>query len=160
MHLGEHIDVHGGGLDLIFPHHENEIAQSESLFGAPFARLWMHNGMITINKEKMSKSLGNFFVLRDVCKQFDPMIIRYFFLTHHYRMPAEFNVEALAVAQKSYERLISLCFSVEVSNEDSKNDVLRQSQIIKHMLDYLENDLNTPGCLGVIFEHFSEIAED
>lgn len=158
MHLGEHIDIHGGGLDLIFPHHENEIAQSESLFGAPFARLWMHNGMITINKEKMSKSLGNFFVLRDVYEQFDPMVIRYFFLTHHYRMPAEFNVEALAVAQKSYERLIALCLSAEMSNEESK--ILPQSPIIKQMLDHLENDLNTPGCLGVIFEHFSEIAQD
>lgn len=159
-HLGEHIDIHGGGLDLIFPHHENEIAQSESLFGAPFARLWMHNGMITINKEKMSKSLGNFFILRDVYKQFDPMVIRYFFLTHHYRMPAEFNFEVLAVAQKSYERLISLCLSAEASNEHTENNVLPQSQIIKQMLDYLENDLNTPGCLGVIFEHFSEITED
>jgi len=76
-------------------------------------------------------------------------------------MPAEFNFEALAVAQKSYERLIHLCLSVEVSNENIKSDLLvSPSQIIKHMLDYLENDLNTPGCLGVIFEHFSEIAED
>ena len=107
--LGEHIDIHGGGLDLIFPHHENEIAQSESLFGAPFSRMWMHNGMVNSNKEKMSKSLGNFFVLRDLFNHFDPMVMRYYFLTHHYRMPIEFSFEGLTSAQKSYERLIRLC---------------------------------------------------
>ncbi len=155
INLGEHIDIHGGGLDLIFPHHENEIAQSESLFGEPFSRIWMHNGMITIDKEKMSKSLGNFFFLRDLYKQFDPMVIRYFFLTHHYRMPVEFNFEVLHSAQKSYERLIRLC-SEENDNVGSFSD----SVIIDRILGCLHDDLNTPGLLGVIFENISLIAEN
>jgi cysteinyl-tRNA synthetase len=156
IHLGEHIDIHGGGLDLIFPHHENEIAQSESLFGGPFSRLWMHNGMITINKEKMSKSLGNFFFLRDLYKQFDPMVIRYFFLTHHYRMPVEFNFEVLSSAQKSYERLIRLC-QTDVADVDIKS---YQSESVDRMINALEDDLNTPGLLGVLFENISAIAQN
>lgn len=155
MYLGEHIDIHGGGLDLIFPHHENEIAQSESLFGAPFSRMWMHNGMITINKEKMSKSLGNFFFLRDLYKHFDPMVVRYFYLTHHYRMPVEFSFEVLTSAQKSYERLINM-FNTEHISTDSNY----QSNIVNRMISYLEDDLNTPGLLGVLFENFSIIAEN
>jgi cysteinyl-tRNA synthetase len=158
IHLGEHIDIHGGGLDLIFPHHENEIAQSESLFGSPFARIWMHNGMITINKEKMSKSLGNFFFLRDVYQQFDPMVIRYYFLTHHYRMPAEFNFDALTVAQKGYERLIRL-----FTNADDNDEAIVASEglpIVARMISYLDDDLNTPGLLGVIFENSTLIAEN
>lgn len=158
IYLGEHIDIHGGGLDLIFPHHENEIAQSESLFGEPFSRMWMHNGMITINKEKMSKSLGNFFFLRDVYKQFDPMVIRYFFLTHHYRMPVEFNFEVLHSAQRSYERLINV-FSAE--HGDAGDDIQHyRSDSIDRMLAYLQDDLNTPGLLGVIFENLSIITEN
>jgi len=156
LNLGEHIDIHGGGLDLIFPHHENEIAQSESLFGAPFSRIWMHNGMITINKEKMSKSLGNFFFLRDLYKHFDPMVIRYFFLTHHYRMPVEFSFEVLTAAQKSYERLIRLCESdvsdISVADYHSDNT--------DRMKAFLQDDLNTPGLLGVIFENIGAIAQN
>lgn len=154
LNLGEHIDIHGGGLDLIFPHHENEIAQSESLFGAPFSRMWMHNGMVNSNKEKMSKSLGNFFVLRDLYKHFDPMVIRYYFLMHHYRMPIEFSFEGLTSAQKSYERLIRLFIvdGVEVAGY--------HSEIIDRMLEFLQDDLNTPGLLGVIFENSTEIAQN
>ncbi len=155
INLGEHIDIHGGGLDLIFPHHENEIAQSESLFGEPFSRMWMHNGMININKEKMSKSLGNFFVLRDLFNYFDPMVIRYFFLIHHYRMPADFSFDALTVAQKSYERLIRL-FSVE-SDVDAST---YQSEIVNNMIQFLADDLNTPGLFGVLFENITAIAQD
>jgi len=156
INLGEHIDIHGGGLDLIFPHHENEIAQSESLFGAPFARIWMHNGMVNSNAEKMSKSLGNFFVLRDLYKHFDPMIIRYYFLTHHYRMPIEFSFEGLKNAQKSYERLIRLC-ATDCSDIDSSH---YSSAIIDRMLNFLQDDLNTPGLLGVVFENIVDISQD
>jgi len=155
LYLGEHIDIHGGGLDLIFPHHENEIAQSESLFGAPFSRMWMHNGMVNSNKEKMSKSLGNFFVLRDLYKHFDPMVIRYYFLTHHYRMPIEFSFEGLTSAQKSYERLIRLF-------ADCPDGDVREyhSDIVDRMVEFLQDDLNTPGLLGVIFENISSIASN
>ncbi|HLW72458.1 MAG TPA: cysteine--tRNA ligase [Candidatus Babeliales bacterium] len=152
IYLGEHIDIHGGGLDLIFPHHENEIAQSESLFGAPFSRMWMHNGMVNSNKEKMSKSLGNFFVLRDLYKHFDPMVIRYYFLTHHYRMPIEFSFEGLTSAQKSYERLIRLCAHVDVAES--------HSDLVMRMTDFLQDDLNTPGMFGVIFENITFIADN
>lgn len=156
INLGEHIDIHGGGLDLIFPHHENEIAQSESLFGASFSRMWMHNGMVNSNKEKMSKSLGNFFVLRDLYKHFDPMVIRYYFLTHHYRMPIEFSFEGLTSAQKSYERLIRLC-DVDCSNIDVSG---YRSDVIDSMTHFLQDDLNTPGLLGVVFEHINDIAHN
>ncbi len=156
IYLGEHIDIHGGGLDLIFPHHENEIAQSESLFGEPFSRIWMHNGMITINKEKMSKSLGNFFFLRDLYKHFDPMVIRYFFLTHHYRMPVEFSFDVLKSAQKSYERLIALCETNVLDSNISEH----QSDVIDRMMSFLQDDLNTPGFFGVLFENITAIAHD
>ena len=156
INLGEHIDIHGGGLDLIFPHHENEIAQSESLLGAPFSRIWMHNGMVNSNKEKMSKSLGNFFFLRDLYKHFDPMVIRYYFLTHHYRMPIEFSFEGLNSAQKSYERLIRLC-EMDVSDVDVSRYC---SDITDRMMAFLQDDLNTPGLLGVIFENIATIAHN
>lgn len=156
INLGEHIDIHGGGLDLIFPHHENEIAQSESLFGAPFSRIWMHNGMVNSNKEKMSKSLGNFFVLRDLFKHFDPMVIRYYFMTHHYRMPIEFSFEGLNIAQKNYERLIRLC-DTDYSDIDVST---YRSDIVDRMIAFLQDDLNTPGLLGVLFEHIADIAHN
>jgi cysteinyl-tRNA synthetase len=156
LFLGEHIDIHGGGLDLIFPHHENEIAQSESLFGAPFSRMWMHNGMVNSNKEKMSKSLGNFFVLHDLFNHFDPMVVRYYFLTHHYRMPIEFSFEGLQSAQKSYERLIRL-FNQDYSDVDVSD---HKSDITAQMTDFLRDDFNTPGLLGVIFENINTIAQN
>jgi len=155
LNLGEHIDIHGGGLDLIFPHHENEIAQSESLLGAPFSRMWIHNGMVNSNKEKMSKSLGNFFVLRDIYKHFDPMVLRYYFLTHHYRMPIEFSFEGLMSAQKSYEKLIRLC-----QGDSLEVDTYYSSPIIERIKSFLQDDLNTPGLLGVIFENITEIANN
>jgi cysteinyl-tRNA synthetase len=156
LFLGEHIDIHGGGLDLIFPHHENEIAQSESLFGVPFARMWIHNGMVNSNKEKMSKSLGNFFVLRELFNHFDPMVIRYYFLTHHYRTPIEFSFEGVSSAQKGYERLIRLC-AVDCSDVDITD---YRSDIIDRMVAFLQDDMNTPGLLGVIFEHSVAIAQN
>jgi cysteinyl-tRNA synthetase len=169
-YLGEHIDIHGGGLDLIFPHHENEIAQSESLFGAPFARCWMHNGFVTVNKEKMSKSLGNFLVLHELFKQYDPMVVRYYFITHHYRAPIEFSTALLDAAQKSYERLVRL-FADGDSEKDSDDESCENSRvavdavnydsvIVQRMFEFLYDDLNTPGLLGVLFENIAEIASN
>ena len=183
LYLGEHIDIHGGGLDLIFPHHENEIAQSESLFGEPFSRMWMHNGMVNSDQEKMSKSLGNFFVLRDLYKHFDPMVLRYYFLTHHYRMPIEFSFEGLISAQKSYERLIRLfALPADLSSEVlTKEEALRQSSealckrgakagdvdvsgyhsyVVDRIIEFLQDDLNTSGLFGVIFENIADIAHN
>ena len=99
-YLGESFDIHGGGFDLIFPHHENEIAQSEGRFGKTMARYWVHNGFITINHEKMSKSLGNFFLLREILEKFSGQVIRFYLLSVHYRSPLDFDDEKLSVAEK------------------------------------------------------------
>ncbi len=153
QYLGEKIDIHGGGLDLIFPHHENEIAQSEALHGKSFARFWVHNGLININKEKMSKSLGNVFALNELFQQFDPMVIRYYFVSHHYRAPIDFSFDGLQAAQKAYQRLIKI-FSNYACKETAKNFT---SPIIDRMRTFLCDDLNTPGMLGVVFEHLADL---
>ncbi len=103
-HLGESFDIHGGGADLLFPHHENEIAQSEAFTGKPFAKYWIHNGFITIDKEKMSKSLGNFFTIKEVLDKFDPEVVRFFLLSTHYRSPIEFSDDQLREAESSIDR--------------------------------------------------------
>jgi cysteinyl-tRNA synthetase len=105
-YLGFGFDIHGGGSDLVFPHHENEIAQAEAYQGgSPFARYWMHNGFVTVNDEKMSKSLGNFFIVRDLLQEWPPEVLRFFLLSTHYRSPLDYNTEALELAQRSYNRL-------------------------------------------------------
>ncbi|MDR3550823.1 MAG: class I tRNA ligase family protein, partial [Candidatus Babeliales bacterium] len=154
-HLGKHIDIHAGGMDLIFPHHENEIAQSEGLYGKNFSNYWMHNAFVRIDKEKMSKSLGNFFTLRDVFEKFDPMVIRYYYLNHYYRAPLDFSFDDIAALQKSYQKLCRVFEKYTVS----KTDVLRmnQSAIVKQMLLFLNDDLNMPGMLGVLFENLTAL---
>jgi cysteinyl-tRNA synthetase len=156
-YLGDHIDIHAGGLDLVFPHHENEIAQSESLHGAPFAHYWMHNGFVNMGTEKMSKSLGNIVTLDDLFKQVDPMVVRYYYLSHHYRAPMEFSLELVQQAQKSYQKLISAFEGVEAAGDYAG---MRTMPIVNQMLDFLCDDLNTPGMFGVIFEHLSQLKED
>ena len=153
-YLGATIDIHAGGQDLIFPHHENEIAQSEALHGTPLARYWMHNGFVQINKEKMSKSLGNFFTLRDIFERFDPVVIRYYILTHHYRAPLDFSFDDVEATQKTYKRLVRL-FSTECPPLHAKD--IQASSIVRAMLTFVEDDLNTPGALGVLFEHIDTI---
>ncbi len=104
-YLGPNFDIHGGGMDLIFPHHENEIAQAEAFLGGTFARYWMHNGFITVNEEKMSKSLGNFFLVRDILRRYPPDLVRYYLLSTHYRSPLDFNDKKLKDSSKGLERL-------------------------------------------------------
>ena len=104
-YLGPGFDIHGGGYDLIFPHHENEIAQSEAATGKTFVRYWMHNGFITVKEEKMSKSLGNFFLVRDILAKFSPEVVRFFLLSTHYRSPLDFDDEKLAAAGRGLERI-------------------------------------------------------
>ena len=118
--------------------------------------MWIHNGFVNVNKEKMSKSLGNFLVLRDLCERFDPMVLRYYYLTHHYRAPIEFSFEGIASAQKSYERLIRLFADSALA----ANDQVRSSSIATRMLEYLCDDMNTPGLLGVVFENIAELANN
>jgi cysteinyl-tRNA synthetase len=156
--LGDHIDIHGGGMDLIFPHHENEIAQSESLVGSPFARWWVHNAFVRINQEKMSKSLGNFFTLRDVFAQFDPMIVRYTILQHHYRSPLDFSFDELEAAKKSYQRLCKLFAGQEAA--DSQVITKFTTTVAHSMMQMLCDDLNTPGMFGIVFENFKFIQEN
>lgn len=166
-YLGEHIDIHAGGMDLIFPHHENEIAQSEGVFGAPFARYWMHNAFVQVAKEKMSKSLNNFFTLRQIFEEFDPRLVRYYILMHHYRVPLDFSKDDIAAAKKSYQRLSQL-FKVERERLDSQekpslkpHDATgHKHAIVANMLKFLQDDLNTPGMFGVIFENFKVLQED
>ncbi|MGB8366869.1 MAG: cysteine--tRNA ligase [Candidatus Babeliales bacterium] len=155
-YLSDQIDLHGGGIDLIFPHHENEIAQSESLHQEAFTRYWIHNGLIMVDKEKMSKSLGNVFILEELFKQFDPMVLRYYFLNHHYRGPIDFAFTDLAAAQKAYQRLCNL-FHKHVC-ADSK--VIMELPIFKQLISFLYDDLNTAGMIGFIFEHLNYLREN
>ena len=173
-YLGKTIDIHGGGMDLMFPHHENEIAQTEGFLGGEFARYWVHNAFVRINKEKMSKSLGNFFTLRDVFEKFDPMVVRYYFLNHHYRSPLDFSWDDLEVAQKSYQRLCKVFSAAamgwkadERRQEDATiEELLNQlttdtdRDIVQSMVNFICDDLNTPGMLGVVFEHLATIAQN
>ena len=166
--LGQTIDIHGGGMDLIFPHHENEIAQSEALHGVIFARYWLHNAFITINKEKMSKSLGNFVTLKDIFKHFDPMVLRYFFLQHSYRTPIDFSDEELKASQVAYKKLVAL-FGTKILKPESLGkentqaistcDILK-NPLAQKIVTAICDDLNTPKALGLIFENFAEIKED
>lgn len=143
--LGETFDIHGGGLDLKFPHHECELAQSEGAHGVTFARTWMHNGYITVDAEKMSKSLGNFFTLEAILERFDAKVVRFFFLSAHYRSPIEFSLDALEQAATTLERLID----VYLENTE-KNGV--DEAFLKTFKEKMGNDFDTPGALAALFE--------
>lgn len=162
-YLGQPIDIHAGGMDLIFPHHENEIAQSEGRFNAPFARYWMHNAFVRIDKEKMSKSLGNFFTLKDVFAKYEPQLIRYYILTHHYRAPLDFSFGDIEASKKSYQRLSNLFLQESkqfVSLDGTMRAPTTQSLLYQKMLGFISDDLNTPGMFGVLFEHLQEIQDN
>lgn len=147
-YLGKTIDIHGGGSDLMFPHHENEIAQSEGLHEQPFAKVWLHNAFVNINKEKMSKSLGNMINLHDVFAQIDPMVLRYYYLQHHYRTPIDFNLDDLTGVATAYKKLIHLFSPVTAATGKYES-----MPIVDEMLEALTDDLNTPKFLGLVFQH-------
>jgi cysteinyl-tRNA synthetase len=160
--LGEHFDIHGGGADLQFPHHENEIAQSEgALYGkerkegdAPFVNYWMHNGHIRVNEEKMSKSLGNFFLIRDVLKSFDPEVIRFFMLKAHYRSPINYSDTQLEEARSGLVRLYTALAQVP----DAHIEVLDSNNPwAKRFADSMNDDFNTPEAIAVLFDLASEM---
>lgn len=153
-YLGETFDIHGGGLDLIFPHHENEIAQAECFTGKPFARYWIHNGFVTINHEKMSKSLGNFFTLRDIFKKYNPMLIRFYFLSTHYRSPINFSDADLDNAKGGLERL-SNAFSVVRAHASCGKEPAgdhRLKAVKENFIKAMDNDFNTAEALGSVFK--------
>ena len=160
-YLGETIDIHAGGQDLAFPHHENEIAQSEAKSGEPFSNYWIHNGYININNEKMSKSKGNFFTVRDIAAQYDLEIVRFFMLSAHYRNPVNFSDEMLNQAKAGLERLYNTKEKLEftISNlqesamtEEEKSLVAELDGFRTKFIDAMEDDVNTADAISVIFE--------
>ena len=166
-HLGESFDIHGGGADLLFPHHENEIAQSETFTGKPFARYWVHNGFITIDKEKMSKSLGNFFTIKEVLAKFDPEVVRFFLLSTHYRSPIEFSDEQLHEAESSIDRYYSTIVRINdflLKKEEAKEGFSNAGKFFEGLIlsfkekleEALDDDFNTALALGHIFELIRE----
>jgi cysteinyl-tRNA synthetase len=166
-HLGESFDIHGGGADLIFPHHENEIAQSESFTRKPFARYWIHNGFITIDKEKMSKSLGNFFTIREILEKFDAEVIRLFLLSTHYRSPIEFSDEQLRETEISLDRYYSTVLRINdfVEKGDSEGGSLNAEKNFEERARHfkerfevaMDDDFNTALAVGNIFEFIKDV---
>jgi cysteinyl-tRNA synthetase len=144
--LGKHFDIHGGGMDLQFPHHENEIAQSEGATGEKFVNTWMHNGFVRVNEEKMSKSLGNFFTVREVLKQYKPEIIRLFILLSHYRSPLNYSDEQLDDASAALTRLYMALRDVETGDSALLPDYAERFD------EAMNDDFNTPVALSVLFD--------
>ncbi|HBE9007118.1 cysteinyl-tRNA synthetase [Clostridioides difficile] len=160
-YLGETIDIHAGGQDLTFPHHENEIAQSEARSGKTFSKYWMHNGYININDEKMSKSKGNFFTVRDISKLYDLEIVRFFMLSAHYRNPVNFSDEMLNQAKAGLERLYNTKEKLEFTLSNLVESLLTEKEVelVKELddfrqkfIDAMDDDVNTADAVSVIFE--------
>ena len=149
--LGEQFDIHGGGLDLQFPHHENEIAQSEAASGKPFANYWLHVGMLQVNNEKMAKSTGNFFTIADVLKKHHPEVIRYFLLSSHYRSPLNYSEENLHLAGRALKRLYQSIKEINLAEDAFDQNWVDQYNVA------MNDDFNTPVALSVLFELSHEI---
>lgn len=160
-YLGETIDIHAGGQDLAFPHHENEIAQSESRSGKPFSNYWIHNGYININNEKMSKSKGNFFTVRDISKSYDLEIVRFFMLSSHYRNPVNFSDELLSQSKAGLERLYNAKERAEFIINNLKDTSITEDENLlveelnlyrSKFINAMEDDINTADAISAIFE--------
>ena len=164
-YLGETIDIHCGGQDLIFPHHENEIAQSECCNDAPFAHYWMHNGYINVDNVKMSKSLGNFFTVRDVAEKYGYEPIRYLMISSHYRSPINYSVETIEQCESALTRLYtcrdSLDFALSKAKSDSKpQDFETKKKLDSHRTDFvdaMDDDLNTADALAAVYDLVRDI---
>jgi len=165
-YLGSTFDIHGGGKDLIFPHHENEIAQSEAAFGKLFARYWVHNGFVNVNQEKMSKSLGNFFTIREVYERYQPEVLRLFLLASHYRSPVDFSPESMAEAERGLERFYHTIEQVnELAGDLASSEQLphsddpefkslqdRVDSVVTRFQSDMDDDFNTAAALGQLFD--------
>jgi cysteinyl-tRNA synthetase len=165
-YLGDTFDIHGGGEDLVFPHHENEIAQSEGATGKPLARYWVHNGFVRVNSEKMSKSLGNFFTIRDVLKQYHPEVLRFFMMQSHYRSPVDFSDAALNEARQGVDRFYSALNTIrgllaagvgtvdppgELSEKD--REIMGQLQTMREgFIEAMDDDFNTARAIACLFD--------
>jgi cysteinyl-tRNA synthetase len=161
-YLGEQIDIHAGGEDLIFPHHENEIAQSEAANDKEFARYWMHNGFINIDNKKMSKSEGNFFTVREICEQYPPQVIRFFMLNAHYRSPLNFSRDLMEAAKNSLTRILTAVGQLEHLLKNNSNGaaltagetlLLKEANALQKKFDAsMDDDFNTADAIAAIFE--------
>ena len=160
-YLGDEIDIHAGGEDLIFPHHENEIAQSEACNGKIFARYWMHNAFLNIDNKKMSKSLGNFFTVRDISEKYDLQVLRFFMLSAHYRSPLNFSAELMEAAKNGLERILTCAQNLQYRLEQAANSHMteEESRLYEQAVTYvnrfdeaMDDDFNTADAISVIFE--------
>ena len=160
-YLGETIDIHSGGQDLIFPHHENEVAQSECANGKPFANYWMHNGYININNQKMSKSLGNFFTVRDILQKYDAEIVRFFMLSAHYRNPVNFSDVLMEQSKSAVERVYTCIDNLHFLLDNSEKRELNEKELKyseeldkckQKFIDAMDDDLNTADAIASIFD--------
>ena len=160
-YLGADFDIHGGGADLVFPHHENELAQSRAALGSGFARYWLHNGFITVDKEKMSKSLGNFFLLREILAKFPGDVVRFYLLSTHYRSPIDFADDKLAVAAKSLERIRNsqrLLEEAKARATDTPARLLKRCQEVREeFIAAMDDDFNTALAISAIFTFCHEL---
>ncbi|MBU5638094.1 cysteine--tRNA ligase [Geomonas sp. Red69] len=159
--LGDTLDIHGGGKDLIFPHHENEIAQSEAASGKPFVKYWLHNGFVNINAEKMSKSLGNFFTIKEVLERYDAEVLRFFLLSAHYRSPIDFSDQNLKEAELGLERIYKALAGIDerlaagtdhAPTEESAELEEKCSSIAARFVEAMDDDFNTAMALGHVFD--------
>ncbi len=160
-YLGNRIDIHAGGEDLIFPHHENEIAQSEAANGEPFANYWMHNAFLNIDHKKMSKSLGNFFTVREISEKYDLQVLRFFMLSAHYRSPLNFSDDLMESARAGLERITTCADKLEFLSDNSHNPKLTEDEkelleqaggFTKKFEEAMEDDFNTSDAIAAIFE--------
>ncbi len=155
-YLGETFDIHGGGKDLIFPHHENEIAQSEGANEKPFAMYWIHNGFVNINQEKMSKSLGNFMMIKDVIKSYHPEVVRLFLLSNHYRSPIDFTDKAMDEAGSGLDKIYALLDRVDEKAESTqcrtKHQTGKSGKLWERFCEAMDDDFNTARGIGILFE--------
>lgn len=160
-YLGDEIDIHAGGEDLIFPHHENEIAQSEAANGVPFAKYWMHNGFLNINNQKMSKSLGNFFTVRDIAEKYDLQVLRFFMLSAHYRSPLNFSADLMEAAKSGLERIVTAADTLkrqmgaaasETISDEEQVSYGATEEYVKKFEAAMDDDANTADAVSAVFE--------
>ncbi len=162
-YLGQTLDIHGGGLENIFPHHECEIAQSEAANRVPFVKYWIHNNMVTVNGQKMGKSLGNFITLKDAFKKYHPLTVRFFILNTHYRSPLDFSNEALDAADKGLERLLNTIKNLRERVDSAKNGsspdtIFKRLEHYKNVFtEAMDEDINTSNAIAVIFDMSKEV---
>jgi cysteinyl-tRNA synthetase len=162
-YLGETFDIHGGGMDNQFPHHECEIAQSEAATGKPFVKYWIHNNLVTVNGKKMSKSLGNFVTLKDAFIKYDPLVVRFFILQSHYRSTLDFSNEALQGAKTGYEKLLTTIRNIREEIQKAESEKRKEGASFdllsykKRFMEAMDDDFNAPLSMGVLFELSREV---